>query len=60
YPGRLTRLIRDEIMADTAKYGDKRRSEIKAPSAPIPRTPHPADPRRNHGRHRQVRRQAAQ
>jgi topoisomerase-4 subunit A len=29
-PDALTRLIRDEIMADTAKYGDKRRSEIKA------------------------------
>jgi topoisomerase-4 subunit A len=29
-PDALTRLIRDEIMADTAKYGDQRRSEIKA------------------------------
>ena len=26
----LTSLIRDEILADTAKYGDKRRTEIKA------------------------------
>ena len=29
-PDALTRLIRDEIQADAAKYGDKRRSEIKA------------------------------
>ncbi|WP_225546847.1 DNA topoisomerase IV subunit A [Chromobacterium violaceum] len=29
-PDALTRLIRDEIQADAAKYGDKRRTEIKA------------------------------
>ncbi|MGC0152928.1 DNA topoisomerase IV subunit A [Chromobacterium vaccinii] len=29
-PNALTKLIRDEIQADAAKYGDKRRSEIKA------------------------------